>query len=102
MTTTLAQRQIFMNDIKDSFEALYFNIAHLDNQESIENIVTILYALRIAANTYEEYALQKKVEEVLALMLNHQNEHNAKIVRKLYALVEAMVYPYQKESMLTY
>jgi len=98
--TTPIQRQIFINDVENAFEALCLNMAHIDKPEAMENIMTILHALRIAADTYEEYALQKRIEEVLALMLNHRYEHNTKIVSRLYHLTEEMIYPY-KERMLT-
>ena len=101
MTISPQQRQLFIKDIEDAFEALYLNISHLDNQTSLAEIITILHSLRIAANTFGEYKLQKGVEEVLALMLNHQNEHNKQIVSKLYALLEVMVYPFQQENMIT-
>ena len=98
--TTPIQRQIFINDVENAFEALCLNMARIEKPEAMENIMTILHALRIAANMYEESMLQKKIEEVLALMLNHRYEHNLKIVSRLYHLIDETIYPY-KERMLT-
>ena len=100
MTISPLQRQLFAKDVEDAFEALCLNMTHLDTQVSLEEIITILHSLRIAAHTFGEYKLQKGVEEVLALMLNHQHEHTEQIVRKLYALLEVMVYPLLEKNMI--
>jgi len=101
MTITPLQRRLFIKDIEDAFESLCLNMSHLEHKESLDEIITILHSLRIAANVYGEYTLQKNVQEVLALMINHQNEHNTQIVSQLYTLVDAIVYPYREKSMLS-
>jgi uncharacterized protein YjgD (DUF1641 family) len=100
MRPTPIQRQAFLNDVAQAQEELYLNMVHLEKEESIDNIVHVLYALRIGAITYNEYALQKSVEEALALFINHDLKHNNKIVNTLYKLAEEMVYPYSKDFMI--
>jgi len=95
MTILPMQRQIFINDLEEAQEELCFNIAHLDKQEAIDNIMTILYALRIASIIYNEYSLQKNVEEALASMINNNCKQDTKTVKILYELAEVMVYPYK-------
>ena len=96
MTRTVTQRQVFLKDIDDTLEQLCFNIAHIEKSDSIDNIMHILYALRIAAVTYNEYELQKNFEALLAMMINHDFRHDSKTVNAFYELVETMVYPYRK------
>jgi len=96
MTTTVTQREAFVRDVENALEELSFNVAHLDKKESIDNIMHILHALRIAAMFYEEHALQKDVEALLAMMINHDLNHDVKIVNGLYTLIETMIYPYRK------
>ena len=98
MTTTLAQRQAFVKDVENALEELSFNVAHLDKKESVDNIMHILHALRIASMLYDEYELKKDVETLLAMMINQDLHHDMKIVNGLYTLIEMMVYPYRKSS----
>lgn len=93
---THSQRNIFLKDVENALEELSFNLAHLDNKKSLDNIMQILYALRIAAITYDEYSLQRKVEELLAMMINHNLKYDVKIINRLYTLIETMIYPYKK------
>jgi hypothetical protein len=96
MTTTQTQRQAFVNDVDTALEELCFNVAHLDKKESIDNIMHILHALRIASIFYNEDELQKDVENLLAMMINHNLHHDATIVNRLYMFLETMIYPYRK------
>jgi hypothetical protein len=96
MTTTLTQRQAFVTDVENALEELSFNVAHLDKKESVENIMYILYALRIASIQYDENELQKNVEALLAMLINHNLHPDIKIVDALYTLMETMIYPYRK------
>lgn len=101
MKVASTQRAQFTNDVEEVSEQLCFNLAHLDKEESIDNIVAILTALRIAAITFEEYTLQKSVEEALAVIINHHHIHDRKMVNKFYELAEMMVYPYKKCTYIT-
>ena len=89
------QRQAFIKDLEEAQEELCLNLAHIDTQESIDNIMHILVALRIAAIVYDEHTLQKSVEEVLAMMINHDKQCDQKTVQGLYELIDMMIYPYR-------
>jgi len=95
MTNILAQRRAFIKDLAEAQEELCIHLAHIDMQASIDNIMHILVALRIAAIMYDEYTLQKSIEEVLAMMINHDNECDAKTVQGLYDIIDMMIYPYR-------
>jgi hypothetical protein len=100
MTVTETLRLAFAKDVEDAMEQLCYDIAHLDDEESVDDIMRLLYALRIAAIAYGERTLQKQSEQALALMLNHRLNHSSKTVSSLYDLVETMVYPYGSRAAL--
>ena len=89
------QRQAFIKDLEEAQEELCLNLAHINTQESIDNIMHILVALRIAAIVYDEHTLQKSVEEVFAMMINHDKQCDQKTVQGLYELIDIMIYPYR-------
>ena len=95
MTILPRQRQMFIKDFEEAQEELCFNMAHLDKEEAIDNIMTILYALRIASIIYNEHNLQKHVEVALASMINNDCKQDMKTVKILYELTETIVYPYK-------
>jgi len=95
MITIPTQRQAFIKDLEEAQEELCLNLAHIDTQESIDNIMHILVALRIAAIVYDEHILQKSIEEVLAMMINHDKQCDQKTVQELYELIDIMIYPYR-------
>jgi len=101
MNVTLTQRAQFAKDVQEASEELCFNLAHLDKEESMDNIMAILTALRIAAMTFEEYTLQKNVEEALAMIINHYHTHDRKMVNLFYEIAEMMVYPYKNYTYIT-
>lgn len=98
MKVALTQRVQFTKDVEEASEQLCFNLAHLDKEGSIENMMAILTALRIAAMTFEEYTLQKNVEGALAMMINHHQIHDKKMINMFYEIAETMVYPYKKNT----
>lgn len=98
MKIALTQRIQFTKDVEEASEQLCFNLAHLDKEESIDNMMSILTALRIAAMTFKEYTLQKSVEEVLAMMINKHHIHDKKMVHTFYKIAETMIYPYKKNT----
>lgn len=100
MTVTETLRLAFAKDVEDAMEQLCFDIAHLDNEESVDDIMRLLYALRIAAIAYGERTLQKQSEKALAIMLNHRLNHSPRTVAFLYDLAETMVYPYSNRAAL--
>ncbi len=95
MTSSTILRRAFSKDVETAMESLCGSLAHLDTKESIDNILHTLTALRIAAITYKEYALQKRVEEILAHMINLDCSYDTKTVNAIYRLVDIMVYPYR-------
>jgi len=95
MIHTPRQRQEFMKDLEIAKEELCLNLVHLNRQESIDNIIHILVSLRIAAIVYDEYTLQQSVEEVLAMIINHDKQCNHKVVQRLYELIDVVIYPYK-------
>jgi len=95
MTNILAQRRAFIKDLAEAQEELCIHLTHIDMQESIDNIMHILVALRIAAVMYDEHTLQKSIEEVLAMIINHDNEFDSKTVQGLYDIIDMMIYPYR-------
>ncbi len=100
MTVTETLRLAFAKDVEDAMEQICFDVAHLNEEGSAEEIMRLLYALRIAAIAYGERTLRKQSEKALAIMLNHRLDHTPKTVATLYDLVETMVYPCRNRAAL--
>ncbi|SFV57391.1 hypothetical protein MNB_SV-14-312 [hydrothermal vent metagenome] len=69
MGNRLIYREEFLHDIIQAQEELTINMKNIEKKECIDNIIDILYALRIATIHYNEYNLQKNIEEALALLV---------------------------------
>ena len=95
-----ALRLAFVADVEQVMDQLCSDIARLDKEESVEDIMRLLYALRIAANAYGEHDLKRRVEKMLAIMLNHSLNHNPATVNLFYDLAETMVYPSGNQALL--
>jgi len=86
-------RLAFVQDIENVMDQLYQDIAHIDQDEYNDDIIHLLYALRLAAIAYDERYLKKKIEKTLAAMINHQEHQTEQMVTMLYDLANAIVYP---------
>jgi len=86
-------RLAFIQDVEEVMERLYQDIAHIDQKEADEEIIHLLYALRLAAISYDERYLKKKIEKTLAAMLNRREHQTEQMVTMLYDLADAIVYP---------
>lgn len=93
-------RLAFVADVEQVMDRLSVDIARLDNEATAEEILQLLYALRIAAVAYGERDLKRRVEKVLAMMRNHRLNHNPVLVTMLYDLVETTVYPSDRQAVL--
>jgi len=92
-------RLAFLQDVESVMERLYRDIAHIDREESVDDIMRLLYALRLAAITYDEHALKRNVEHALAVMLNRRLHQTAETVTTLYALADAVIYPMDRTAL---
>ena len=91
MLTIPTLRKVFLKDFKEAQKELYLNLAHINTQEAIDNILHILVALRIASIVYKERMLQKNIEEILTMIINQDRQCNQKTIQSLYRLIKQSI-----------
>ncbi|MNN61829.1 hypothetical protein D3C81_1770860 [compost metagenome] len=92
-------RLAFLQDVESVIEKLYRDIANIDREESVDDILHLLYALRLAAIAYNERSLKRNVEHALAVMLNRRLHQTKDTVMTLYQLADTMLYPMERTAL---